>query len=66
MTCACTINEQVAMEGNHVELVYNLQNKGRTTLKSVAVSENLITGLEKQCTFYGNGDSLYSTGTNHP
>ncbi len=52
------------MEGNHVEFIYNLQNKGRTTLKSVSVFDKL-TELEGNCTFYQNGDDLFSTGMNH-
>ncbi len=68
-SCVCVrvplTTGQVAMEGNRVEFIYSLQNKGRTTLKSVTVSEKL-SGLEKSCNFYQNGNALFSTGTyNH-
>ncbi len=49
------------MEGNRIQFVYKVQNKGRTTLRSVYVYENL-TGLEVNCTFYQNGQDLFSIG----
>ncbi len=54
------------MEGKHIEFAYNLQNRGRTTLKSVALSknQNLISGFDKQCIFNGeDGDIIYSTAS---